>query len=312
MNPILLGALAGILTLLTLVVGVYAGITSFSLIFLILGRLSQSAAESSTPSGSAFAGLDAYLFDSFNNLLTGLWRDRWGFIPAGLLGGFTSGAYRFGLMLQRDRAWLISFTGMAIGVIVPVITWFVAQKAEIALLIAERPDIFSYSDQLSTPYALDIGLALVFGLPLTWVFWSIWRRWYKRLSFNYDDTNGNEMSNHFASSAEPPLNRFAQNHRLLAALLIIFLLCLLLQLPLKRYHDQASVRFQHGTVRLDAISSPDHEAPVSIQDNARTFTVVRRAGDGVVNIALRPSTLLSGKGLSDKGQTERGGKKNPP
>ncbi|MBV7330143.1 AAA family ATPase [Chloroflexi bacterium TSY] len=24
------------------------------------------------------------------------------------------------------------------------------------------------------------------------------------------------------------------------------------------------------------------------------------------------STLLSGKGLSDKGQTERGGKKNPP
>ncbi|MBV7328027.1 hypothetical protein KFU94_07155 [Chloroflexi bacterium TSY] len=103
--------------------------------------------------------------------------------------------------------------------------------------------------------------------------------------------------------------RFMRNHYL--ALCVVSVLATAVWTIGIQYNDQT---LRNGSFLLIALGAAGYIATILVL----CALIIRSAkfSDIIVSIAERLSillyTLLSGKGLSDKGQTERGGKKNPP
>jgi hypothetical protein len=304
----LIGFLAGALVPLTIAVSIYVCVTLFSLLFLALGELSRDAATV-TGSSSALDAIGPTILNSVKSGLQGLWRDRLGFLIFSVVGAVAAWGHQIGLVAYRDRAWLVSFLCTALITVIPAITWLVAERAEVALWIAEQPDTFVWRNQLSDSYILEVGLGLLFGLPLTYAAWVIWRWWYLRLgrwfspaslpSSSAGEQNlsrepewatGSARSEQLDGGAAQvvPLQRIVESQGLVAWLAILLAFSLALLLVANRYHSQVAVNIEHGSVRLDAISRPEHTVQIQVEPNARALTVVKRAGDGTVNLYLNP------------------------
>lgn len=297
---ILWGSCAGVLVFLTVALGVYVVFTGFSFIFLLLGDLSRSA--------SALAPTDSVLrsttvLDSWQGFLTAIWRGRLALVSAVVLGGTAAWAYGIGRLVHGKWAWALSYVSVAIGLTIPAIVWLVVQRAEIALLAAEQPQSFAWRRQASSSYGLELGLALIFALPLAYGFWAIWRWWFWRLYHRLQLPSGKQqMPGHDAlgrfswagfteiSEGHQSLARVKGINRRLLLPLTVLLLLSCAALPLvSQLHEKASVKMQYGATRLDALSQPRQELALVLQENARSFTIVKRAGAGTTSLSLRSS-----------------------
>jgi len=179
----LLGFLANALALLTFMALFYLCLTVSSLFFTIVDRLARArSAGPALGSGYALRLAGASIAGSVRNALLGLWSARLGFLLFGALGALAAWADEIGLLLlKKDRAWLGSFICMAAIIAVSIITWACAQREEVALWMAGAPETYRWRDVLLRSYAVDVSVALIFGLAITYPVWVVWRWWYSRL-----------------------------------------------------------------------------------------------------------------------------------
>lgn len=277
------GFMSGVLALLSLVLSIYIGIVLVTAVFLILGQLSSQAASAPLESQSSLVDLGPQLSGSVWQLANGLWRDRVGFLFAGLLGIIATWGRRAGQMVNPKWQWQVSFTGTAIAIVVPIITWLNVQRAEIGILAAERPEAAGWSDLVAASTAMIIGLALIFGLPLSYVFWGVWRWWHLRIGLRFGSFLDPDTSHHSNTRLRPPV---VMSNRAGLTLVGFLTACAILYGLLNQYHSQVAIRVQHGTVRLDAISTPQHAIDFLFGEDVRSLRIVKRAGNGTVDVSL--------------------------
>jgi hypothetical protein len=180
---LVLGFLANVLGLLTLILIVYLGLATFALFFTMLNELTR-AGVTGTPlsaNGSALELIGGSLADSAQNALKGLWDARLGFLIFGVLGTFTAWVHQIGLVVDKKRAWLGSFMGMLVIMTVSIITWTFVQREEVVLWIAETPELYRWRDLFLGSYTTDVGVSLIVALVITPPIWTVWRWWYVRL-----------------------------------------------------------------------------------------------------------------------------------
>lgn len=299
---ILWGSCAGVLVFLTVALGVYVVFTGFSFIFLLLGDLSRSA-STLAPTDSAMLLHSTTVLDSWQGFLAAIWRGRLALVSAVVLGGTAAWAYGIGRLVHGKWAWPLSYVSVAIGLTIPAIVWLVVQRAEIALLAAEQPQSFAWRRQASSSYGLELGLALIFALPLAYGFWAIWRWWFWRLYHRLQLPSGKQQMPGHAALGRFSLAGFTEiseghqslarvkgiNRRLLLPLIVLLLLSLAALPPVNQLHERASVKVQYGATRLDALSQPRQELALVLQENARSFTIVKRVGAGTATLSLRSS-----------------------
>ncbi|MEM7534628.1 MAG: hypothetical protein AAF639_20785 [Chloroflexota bacterium] len=289
MKRTIFGLIAGVLVLIAILFGVYLATTGFTLVFLILGNLSSQTAADGGETTVGMAQIGAQLADSFTRLVQGLWRDRLTLLPAGLVGLVAAWSHRAGQTFYPRRLWLVSYIGVAIAIIIPAITWMTVQQAEIGALVAERPEALGWSNLMVGSSAMIIGLSLIFGLPLAYLFLMTWRWWYTRFwriaGQPLDETN--HLSD--TESAFAPVQRQLVNRLGLTAAVVLIASFALLP-PVNRLHSQTALTVQHGTVRLDALSTPQWAANLTIGEDARLLSIVKREGNGTANLNL----LLNG------------------
>ncbi|MEM7131511.1 MAG: hypothetical protein AAF702_34675 [Chloroflexota bacterium] len=279
------GFLSGILTLLSLVLGTYLGFMLVTLLFLVLGELSTQAASIPTGAESALSQVGDQLGKSFVRLLNGLWRDRIGFMLAGLLGVVATWSDRFGQLIYPEKRRQIGFVGIAIAVVVPVITWLTVQQAEIGALVAEQPEAFGWRDLIAGSSGMTIGLALIFGLPLAYIFWAVWQRWDAWLGRLFGQVEPESVTAQASAGSIPPIVKSTQVGQVLMGLLLVSIFGYWM---FSQFHSQIAIRIQHGTVRLDAISTPQFTLDLTIREDVRSLQIVKREGSGEVHLLLQP------------------------
>jgi len=262
------------------------------------------------------------------DLFQALWGAKMAFLIFGVLGAFAAWAYQTGRMVHWDRAWLGSFICVALIIIISITTWAVAERAELTAWMADKPQTFGLRDVLLKSYFLQVGLGLYFGLPFAYVIWVVWRWWYIRVTRWLSPAMlatepqppaqalsvGQEGWRSYASrlhelkrettitASRPegletpaaqavltPIQQLLQSGKLIKPLALSLIVCVILLIPLNRYHDRVAVRLQHGTVRLDSLMRSHEEAVVSIEADARKISVVKEWGSGTVSLYLSPS-----------------------
>ena len=298
----LLGALAGVLGLLTIILGVYFAMFLFSAVFMGLGELGSSISEYSAEYArqvgpTALDTLGESLHGVLQSLLQGLWRDRIGFVVVGLLGTLAAWGHRIGLRLHRERAWAFSFVSVAVFLTVSAIAYLVVEKAEIAVLMAEMPEKTAYEGTLVSSYALEIGLGIFFGLPLTILLWGVWRRWYIKLLTWLSPATLATVPEPATTPvgavdgpAFPPMEVLLRSGGLIKLTLLLLIPCIVLSYGASAYHDRVAIRLEYGTAKLDEASIPHLEFEVEVSSNPRQIRVVRRVGVGTVSLYLSPSS----------------------
>ena len=297
----LLGALAGVLGLLTIVLGVYFALFLFTLVFMGLGELGRSMSEYSAEYSlqvgpTALSSLGESLRGVIQNVLTGLWRDRLGFLVLALLGAMASWGHQVGLRLYRERAWAFSFLSVAVLLTVSAITYLVVEKAEIAVLMAEMPEKAAYEGTVVRSYALEIGLGIFFGLPLTILLWGVWRWWYVKLLTWWSPSTlvtvqrqGTKRSIALGQPAFAPMESWLRSGILIKPVILLLIPCLVLTIFAGAYHSRVAMRLVHGSAKLDEVSQPHLLFRIEVSSNPRQIRLVRRVGVGTVNIYLSTS-----------------------
>jgi hypothetical protein len=179
----LLGGLANMLGLFTFIFIVYLGLATVALVYTTVDEAAQAEATGTLPTDqSALELIGGVIVSSVRNGLKGLWDARLGFVIFGVLGVFAAWAHQIGLLLYPRRAWLVSFSCMAVIITVSIITWIFAQREEISLWLAESPELYYFwRDIFITSYATDLLVSLIFALTITYPVWAMWRWWYTKL-----------------------------------------------------------------------------------------------------------------------------------
>jgi hypothetical protein len=269
---------AGLLGMLTLVLVVQLCLAIPSLMDLVTAQ----ATGALTP---GLVGKSVLV--SAANLLRSLWSVRLGFLAFGILGVVLAWAHRIGWALRKERAWLVSFACLASILAVSIVTWTFAQREEIALWLAERPEAYQWREFLLTSYLVDVGVSLVFAFTIAYPIWAVWRWWYLRLFSQVGSAKSCEGEKPAWAAG---LVEALQKGALVRPLAILLALCVVALLLVEKYHSTVSVRLQHGVVFVDATTRPHQEVLVRIEPSARKIRVVNINGVGTVDLYLSPTS----------------------
>ena len=320
----LIGILAGALSLLTLLLTVYLGLALFTVAFPLVSALIEADA---TETPLANASILSSLGGSLSNLLNGLWQARPAYMIGGILGGCAAWAHQVGLASRKERAWLISFIGMALLLAVAFITWTNIQTEAAAVQLANNPELFRlWRDLLLGSYATRVSVNLIFAFTAAYPIWALWRWWYTRLPMWLTRGKGatepeaalslaqSAFAEHQSQAArlrelrqqggtiaekvvEPevapakssPLSDLKRRQFIKSSAILLVISLALLFLS-DRYHDQAALRFQHGVAVLEETSDRTHQHfPITVESDVQQIRVVNINGQGTVNIYLSPT-----------------------
>jgi hypothetical protein len=319
-----LGFLAGVLSLLTIMIVIYLALALVALLYTDPDELVSARATGALSDDSALLSLyAARLAESVQNGLRGLWDARLAFLLYGLLGVFAAWSYHAGAAVYPRQPWLVSYAVVAILAAISAITWAFAQRAAILLWMSETPETYRWRDMLLRSYTTEVTVALIFAPALAYGLWAPWRQWYTLLRKRWmPDLAGNPQPVHAAQSASTAHHHYAERlHELkrgaqpgrtippapildstpapavswirlwtgnaaLALLAVALFISLVLYTWANRTHQNAAVRLQHGETFVDSASQPTTRIPVQIEPDVQRLRVVNINGEGAVTIYL--------------------------
>lgn len=323
----ILGFIAGLLALLTLIAVVYLALATATLAFTLVNELAQAQASGTMAAGQFWRLLGQSLVASGGNAVRGLWA-LWGaFLVFGLLGLLAAWSYQVGRVLAPARAWWISFLAVAAFVSIAIITWIYVQGEQIALWMAESPETYRWRGLLVDSHRAALTVSPLLAFAFTYPAWALWRWWYLRLAGPRFVHNG-ALHSPLATAHNPttdyrsyttrmaalkrgvapsavgapevviarpltpdvtPLAGLVNNNGLLALLALLAVGCFTGYLVTAHYHRQVALRLQHGVAFVDATTQPLAEFPVQIAADVQRLRIVNINGLGAVSLVLSPA-----------------------
>ena len=322
-----LGAVAGMLALLTFIALVYLAIIVFTLLFTTMDQLAQAQAEGTLLTDQSLLVLfGERALSSGQNALYGLWQARFGFVVFAILGVLAAIADLFGREFSPKRPWLSSLICMGVIIVFTLVAWIFTQREAVLLWMAEAPELYQWRDFLIQSYTTDIFVGVVFGLALTYPIWAVWRWWYTKLGARWvvsptlDAPAPKPHSamatrrSYAARLAELKHNRPAATSagqtaainterieqatslarqrrltKLILPLIALLLLCLAILFPLQAYYNQVAIRLQHGRTFTDVRNESHQVFEVDVQPNPYRLRIVNIKGMGTVDLFFSPS-----------------------
>jgi hypothetical protein len=282
---LLVGFVAGVLGLITLIFCVYLGLAIFGLFFSVLRGVIEAEAAGAAPLGhSAWQFVAGSLVGSVRNAVSALRSARLGLLVAGALGVIAAVGHQVGLLLRGKRAWLVSFILLAVGIAIPAITWAFVQREEVALWILETPEVYYWRELLLESYATEVIVTLIFALCVAYPIWAVWRWWYVKLvGWLLPGTRV------FDPPEIPRLEQMLQSKSFVKWVSILFVICVIFLFPLHWYHDRIALHMQHGVAWVDDANQPAQSFVVEVRSDARKIRVVNINGLGAVSMYLSPT-----------------------
>ena len=282
---LLVGLVAGVLGLVTLVLGVNLGLAILGLCFTMMRGVIEAEAAGVAPLGdSPWQFVAGSVVGSVRNAIGALWDARPGLVVVGPLGIIAAVGHQMGLSLRPKKAWLVSFISLAVGVAVPAIAWAFVQREEVTLWILETPEVYSWRDMLLESYSTEVMVTLIFALSLAYPVWAAWRWWYVKLV--------GWLLPH-VRLLDPPetpyLEQVVQSKGIVTWIGVSFVICVACLLPLHWYHDRIALHLQHGVAWVDEANQPEQAFVVEVRLGARKIRVVNINGLGSVSMYLSPT-----------------------